>query len=257
MRGSNTVCGALFSYVDLQKRVRPSHPLRLIRGIANNALTSLSAAFDRLCAQDGRESIPPERRLRVFLLQASYSIRFERHLVERTEFDLLFRWFVGRGVDDLVWDTTTFPKNRDRLLAGEVAVRFSAIIVTPSRVRRPLSSEHFSVDGTLIEAWSSPNSFQLKDGSGSPPGPGRNGERDFQGERRSDDTHASTTDPHTRLYREARSKEAKSSSMGHTLMENRNRMTVSAVATHVLGHTECLAALHLLAPMPIRRAGSH
>ncbi len=203
MRGSDTVCGALFSYVDLEKRVRAGHPLRVIREIANDALATLSAEFDRLYASDGRESIPPERLSRAFLLQAFYSIRSERQLVERIEFDLLFRWFVGLGVDDPVWDATTFTKNRDRLLAGEVAVKFLPAVVARGRVKRLLSSEHLSVDGTLIEAWSSPKSFQPKDGSGSPPGLGRNGERDFHGERRSNDTHASTTDPDARLYRKA------------------------------------------------------
>jgi transposase len=248
MRGSDTVCGALFSYVDLEKRVRPGHPLRVIREIANDALTSLSAEFDRLYAPDGRGSIPPERLLRAFLLQAFYSIRSERQLVERLEFDLLFRWFVGLGVDDPVWDATTFTKNRDRLLAGEVAVKFLAAVVAHGRVKRLLSSEHFSVDGTLIEAWSSPKSFQPKDGSGSPPGPGRNGERDFHGERRSNDTHASTTDPDARLYRKGRGKEAKLSFMGHALMENRNGLIVGALATRASGHSERLAALHLMEP---------
>ena len=248
MRGSDAACGALFSYVDLDKRVRPDHPLRVIRAIANDALASLSAEFDRLYAPDGRESIPPERLLRAFLLQAFYSIRSERQLVERIEFDLLFRWFVGLGVDDPVWDATTFTKNRNRLLAGEVAVKFLAAVVAHARVKRLLSSEHFSVDGTLIEAWSSPKSFQLKNGAGSPSGPGRNGERDFHGERRSNDTHASTTDPDARLYRKGRGKEAKLSFMGHALMENRNGLIVGAVATRASGHAERLAALHLLAP---------
>ena len=192
--------------------------------------------------------MPPERLLRAFLLQAFYSIRSERQLVERIEFDLLFRWFVGLGVDDPVWDATTFTKNRDRLLAGEVAVKFLAAVVAHARVKRLLSSEHFSVDGTLIEAWSSPKSFQPKDGSGNPPGPGRNGERDFHGERRSNDTHASTTDPDARLYRKGRGKEAKLSFMGHALMENRNGLIVGALATRASGHAERLAAVHLMEP---------
>ena len=169
MRGSDTVSVALFSHVDLEKRVRPDHPLRVIREIANDALTSLSVDFDRLYAPDGQESIAPERLLRAFLLLAFYSIRSGRQLVECIELDLLFRRFVGLGVDDPVWDATTFTKNRDRLLAGEVAVKFLAAIVAHSRVRRLLSSEHFSFDDTLIEAWSSPKSFQPKDGLGSHP----------------------------------------------------------------------------------------
>ncbi|MDQ2805209.1 MAG: IS5 family transposase [Pseudomonadota bacterium] len=248
MRGSDAKSGALFSYVDLEKRVRPDHPLRVIQAIANDALASLSGEFDRLYAPDGRESIPPERLLRAFLLQSFYSIRSERQLVERIEFDLLFRWFVGLGVDDPVWDATTFTKNRDRLLAGEVAAKFLAAVLAHPRVKRLLSSEHFSVDGTLIEAWASPKSFRPKDGSGPPPDAGRNGEQDFHGQKRRNDTHASTTDPDAQLYRKGRGKEAKLSFMGHALMENRNGLIVGAVATRASGHAERLAALHLLEP---------
>ena len=248
MRGSDAVSGALFSYVDLEKRVRPDHPLRVIRGIANAALASLSADFDALYAAGGRDSIPPERLLRGLLLQAFYTIRSERQLVERIDFDLLFRWFVGLGVDDPVWDATTFSKNRDRLLAGEVATKFLAAVVAHPKVKRLLSGEHFSVDGTLIEAWASPKSFRPKDGSGNPPDPGRNGERDFHGEQRRNDTHASTTDADAQLYRKGRGKEAKLCFMGHALMENRNGLIVGAVGTRASGHAERLAALHLLEP---------
>ena len=153
MRGSDAATGSLFSYVDLEKRVRSDHPLRLIRGVVNAALARLSGEFDALYAPSGRESIPPERLLRALLLQAFYSIRSERQLVERIDFDLLFRWFVGLGVDDPVWDATTFTKNRDRLLAGEVASRFLATVLAQPKVRTLLSTEHFSVDGTLLEAW--------------------------------------------------------------------------------------------------------
>jgi transposase len=248
MRGSDKVSGALFSYVDLEKRVRADHPLRVIRSIANDALASLSAEFDLLYALDGRESIPPERLLRAFLLQAFYSIRSERQLVERIEFDLLFRWFVGLGVDDPVWDATTFTKNRDRLLVGEVAAKFLAAVLAHTRVKRLLSSEHFSVDGTVIEAWASPKSFRPIDGSGPPPDAGRNGEQDFHGQKRLNDTHASTTDPDARLYRKGRGKEAKLSFMGHALMENRNGLIVGALATRASGHAERLTALHLIGP---------
>ncbi len=248
MRGSDAVSGALFSYVDLEKRVRPGHPLRVIRAITNEALASLSVAFDALYAPEGRDSIPPERLLRAFLLQAFYSIRSERQLVERIEFDLLFRWFVGLGVDDPVWDATTFTKNRDRLLAGEVAAKFLAAVLAHPKVKRLLSSEHFSVDGTLIEAWASPKNFRPRDGSGPPPGAGRNGEQDFRGQKRRNDTHASTTDPDARLYRKGRGKEAKLSFMGHALMENRNGLIVGALATRASGHAERLAALHLIDP---------
>jgi transposase len=248
MRGSDQGNGSLFSYVDLEQRVRPNHPLRVIREIANASLRALSAEFDALYSPFGRESIPPERLVRALLLQAFYSIRSERQLVERIEYDLLFRWFVRLGIDEVVWDATTFTKNRDRLLDGDVAAKFLSAVLSQSRVKRLLSSEHFSVDGTLIEAWASPKSFKPKDGSGEPPGPGRNGERDFHGERRTNDTHVSSTDPDARLYRKGRGKEAKLSFMGHALMENRNGLIVGAVATRASGHAERLAALALIEP---------
>ena len=164
--------GSLFSYVDLDARVRADHPLRPIREIVNAALERLSAAFDALYASGvGRPSIPPERLLRALLLQAFYGIRSERQIMERLEFDLLFRWFVGLGIDDDAWDQTTFGKNRDRLLAGDVAARFLAEVLADPKVKRLLSTEHFSVDGTLIEAWASMKSFRPKDGSGEPPAP--------------------------------------------------------------------------------------
>jgi transposase len=238
----------LFSYVDLEKRVRADHPLRVIRGIVNATLTDLSSEFDALYSPFGRESIPPERLLRALLLQAFYSIRSERQLVERIEFDLLFRWFVGLGVDDPVWDATTFTKNRDRLLAGDVAMKFLAAVLAQPKVKKLLSTEHFSVDGTLLEAWASMKSFRPKDGSGSPPDAGRNGEQDFHGQKRSNETHASTTDPDARLYRKGRGKESKLSFMGHALMENRNGLIVGAIATRASGHAERFAALHLVEP---------
>jgi transposase len=248
MRGSDEVRGSLFSYVDVEKRVRPDHPLRVIRGIVNATLADLSGDFDALYSPLGRESIPPERLLRALLLQAFYSIRSERQLVERIEFDLLFRWFVGLGVDDPVWDATSFTKNRDRLLEGDVALKFLAGVLAQRQVKVLLSTEHFSVDGTLLEAWASTKSFRPKDGSGPPPDAGRNGEQDFHGQKRSNDTHASTTDPDARLYRKGRGKEAKLAFMGHALMENRNGLIVGAVATRASGHAERLAALHLLEP---------
>jgi transposase len=248
MRGNDGVAGSLFSYVDLEKRIRADHPLRVIRGIVNTTLADLSSEFDRLYSPFGRESIPPERLLRALLLQAFYSIRSERQLVERIEFDLLFRWFVGLGVDDPVWDATTFTKNRDRLLAGDVAVKFLAAVLAQPKVKALLSSEHFSVDGTLLEAWASTKSFRPKDGSGPPPDAGRNGEQDFHGQQRSNDTHGSTTDPDARLFRKGHGKEAKLCFMGHALMENRNGLIIGATATRASGHAERLAALHLIEP---------
>jgi transposase len=248
MRGDDEICGSLFSYIDLEKRVRADHPLRVIREIANAALAALSGTFEPLYSRIGRGSIPPERLMRALLLQAFYSIRSERQLVERIEYDLLFRWFVGLGIEDPVWDATTFTKNRDRLLAGDVAQQFLAALLEQKQVKRLLSSEHFSVDGTLLEAWASVKSFRPKDGSDDPPGPGRNRERDFHGERRRNDTHASTTDADARLFRKGPGKEARLCFMGHALMENRNGLVVGAVATRASGHAERLAALALIEP---------
>ena len=248
MRGSDAVSGRLFSYVDLEKRVPADHPLRIIREIVNTTLLTMSAEFDALYSPFGRESIPPERLLRALLLQAFYTIRSERQLVERIDFDLLFRWFVGLGMDDPVWDATSFTKNRDRLLAGEVASRFLAAVLSQPKVKALLSDEHFSVDGTLLEAWASTKSFRPKDGSGPPPAAGRNGEQDFHGQRRSNETHALTTDPDARLYKKGHGKEAKLCFMGHALMENRHGLIVGAVATRASGHAERLAAQHLIEP---------
>ena len=179
----------------------------MIREIANAALKALGGEFAALYSPLGRGSIPPERLMRALLLQAFYSIRSERQLVERIEYDLLFRWFVGLGIDDPVWDATSFTKNRDRLLEGEVAQEVSRRrACRKPKVKRLLSSEHFSVDGTLLEAWASVKSFRPRDGSGDPPGPGRNGERDFHGERRRNDTHASTTDADARLFPKGRAR---------------------------------------------------
>jgi transposase len=254
MRGSDRRSGALFSYVDLEARVPTGHPLRTIRGIANEALASMSGAFEALYASTGRPSIPPEMLLRALLLQAFYGVRSERQLVERLEFDLLFRWFVGLGVDDPVWDASTFSKNRDRLLAGDAAASFLAAIVAHPKVRRLMSTDHFSVDGTLIEAWASMKSFRPKaegedpPDDGTPPegGRGRNAEVDFRGERRSNETHASSTDPDARLFRKSRGTGAVLCFMGHALMENRSGLVVDAELTRATGTAERLAALAML-----------
>src|SRR5277367_6241038 len=197
--------------------------------IVNEALAALAGDFSGLYSRLGRPSIPPEKLLRAMLLQAFYSIRSERQLMERLEFDLLFRWFVGIGVDDAVWDHSTFSKNRDRLLEGDLAAKLLSAVLAQPRVKRLLSTDHFSVDGTLVEAWASIKSFRPKDGSGEPPaGGGRNREADFHGQKRSNETHASTTDPEARLYRKGPGKEAKLCFMGHALMENRNGLVVDA-----------------------------
>ena len=250
MRGSDQRSGSLFSYVDLESRVRRDHPLRPIREIVNGALSDLSTEFEALYAAGvGRPSVPPERLLRALLLQAFYGIRSERQIMERLEYDLLFRWFVGLGVDDAAWDQTTFGKNRDRLLAGEVAHKFLAAVLAHPRVKRLLSTEHFSVDGTLIEAWASMKSFRRKDGQDSDPdGPGRNAERSFHQEKRSNETHQSTTDPEAKLYKKAAGQPAKLCYMGHALMENRHGLVVDACLTQADGHAERIAALHMIEP---------
>jgi transposase len=248
MRGADEGSGSLFSFVDLEARVRRDHPLRPIREIANAALTDLSEDFGALYPPRlGRPSIPPERLLRAMLLQAFYGIRSERQLMERMEFDLLFRWFVGLGVDDPAWDHSSFTKNRDRLLEGEIAAKFLASVLAQPRVKRLLSSDHFSVDGTLIEAWASLKSFRKKDGGDNDAeGPGRNAERDFHKEKRSNETHQSTTDPEARLYKKGDGQPARLCYMGHALMENRNGLVVDGGVTLASGTAEREAALVLL-----------
>jgi transposase len=249
MRGGDGRSGELFSYVDLEKRVRPDHPLRAIRSIVNEALSALEADFAALYAPVGRPSIAPEKLLRAMLLQAFYSIRSERQLMERLEYDLLFRWFVGIGVDDAAWDHSTFSKNRDRLLEGDIAAKFLSAVLAQPRVKRLLSTDHFSVDGTLIEAWASLKSFRPKCGSDNPPDDGgRNAEANFHGQKRSNETHASATDPDARLYRKGPGKEAKLSFIGHGLMENRSGLLVDACLTPADGHAERVAALHMIEP---------
>src|ERR671910_506396 len=252
MRGTDKRSGELFSYVDLEQRVRADHPLRAIREVVGAALAALSGDFAGLYSGMGRPSIAPEMLLRAMLLQAFYSIRSERQLMERLEYDLLFRWFVGLGVDEPVWDHSSFSKNRDRLLAGDIAARFLAAVLAQPRVKRLLSSEHFSVDGTLIEAWASMKSFKPKGPGGADDGGddggGRNAAVDFKGEKRSNATHASTTDPDAMLYRRGPGMEARLCFIGHGLMENRSGLIVGTRLTRVSGHAERLAALDLIAP---------
>jgi transposase len=221
----------------------------------NEALGQLDSAFEKLYSNEGRPGIPPERLLRASLLQLFYSIRSERQLMERIDFDLLFRWFVGLGIDDQVWDATVFTKNRDRLLNTEIAQGFLSALLALPRVKTLLSREHFTVDGTLLKAWASMKSFRPKDGSGSPPGGGRNGEQDFRGERRSNETHASTTDPDARLYRKGNGRESVLCYLGHALMENRNGLAVAGALTHATGTAEREAALELIARPRRRRPG--
>jgi transposase len=252
MRGSDRRAEGLFSYVSCEQRVPADHPLRAILSIVDAALVSLSTEFQKLYAVNGRPSIAPERLLRALLLQAFYSVRSERQLIEQLDYNLLFRWFVGLGIDDPVWDVTVFTKNRDRLLEGEIAARFLRAVLEQPKVKVLLSDEHFSVDGTLIQAWASMKSFRPKDGSGGPPSPGRNGERDFHGERRRNDTHASATDPEARLYRKGKGKEARLCFIGHALMENRHGLLVDGRVSEASGTAERDQAARMIVDQPGR-----
>lgn len=250
MRGSDERSDELFSYVSCEARVPADHPLRPIRAIVDEALKVLSPCFEGLYSQIGRPSIAPEKLLRALLLQAFYSVRSERQLMEQLDYNLLFRWFVGLSMDAPVWDVTVFTKNRDRLLEGDVAAGFLTAVLGQPRVKALLSDEHFSVDGTLIEAWASMKSFRPKDGSGEPPGPGRNGERNFHGETRSNQTHASTTDPAARLYRKGCGQPAKLAYLGHVLMENRHGLVVDVRLTPATGTAEREAAVAMVKAIP-------
>jgi transposase len=255
MRGGDVRTEGLFSYVSCEGRVPWDHPLRRILPLMDAALSGLSPDFARLYAPIGRPSIPPEKLLRALLLQACYSIRSERQLMEQLDYNLLFRWFVGLGIDDPVWDVTVFTKNRDRLLDGDIAAKFFQAVLGQPQVKALLSDEHFSVDGTLIEAWASMKSFKPKDAADDEPpaGDGRNVERDFHGEKRTNASHASTTDPDARLIRRGRGKEAKLCHMGHLLMENWHGLIVDAVLSPATGTAERDAALTMMG----RQTGCH
>jgi transposase len=246
MRGTDERTAGLFSYVRLEDRVAADHPLRAIRGLVEEVLERLSGRLAGLYSHTGRPSIPPEQMLKATLLQAFFSVRSERQLMEQMDYNLLFRWFVGLELDERVWDASSFSKNRDRLLEADVAREFLTTLMGLGRVKRLLSSDHFSVDGTLIEAWASMKSFRRKDGSDEPPGPGRNGERDFRREKRSNETHASTTDPDARLFRKANGQESRLAYLGHALMENRNGLIVDAQVTRATGTAEREAALAMI-----------
>jgi transposase len=240
----------MFSYLSPEALVPQNHPLRAIRPLVNAALERLSGRFDGMYAPRGRDSIAPEKLLRALLLQALFSVRSERQLMEQITYNMMFRWFVGLSMDAPVWDVTVFTKNRDRLLAGDIARGFLAAILIDPQVKPLVSDEHFSVDGTLIEAWASMKSFRPKDGSGEPPTPGRNGEVNFRGEPRSNDTHASTTDPDARLYKKAAGQTAKLCHMGHALMENRNGLVIDASLTKATGTAEREAAIAMVEDLP-------
>jgi transposase len=249
MRGDAVETDAVFSYISPAQRVPQDHPLRMVRRLTDGALTRLSPEFERLYSKVGRPSVPPERLLRASLLQYFYGIRSERLLMEQLDYNLLFRWFVGLGMDDRVWDATTFTKNRERLLDGDVAHRFLEEIVAEARAQGLTSDEHFSVDGTMLQAWAGQKSFKKKDG-GPEGGSGGGRERDFRGEKRSNETHQSTTDPEARLYRKAHHAESKLSYLGHVVIENRNGLVVGCTATQATGRAEREAAIELMADVP-------
>ena len=250
MRGRDRQSGQLFSYVSPETLVPQDHPLRAIKRLLDRALEQLSTEFAAIYSAAGRPSIPPERLLRALLLQALFSVRSERQLMQQITYNMLFRWFIGLSMDAPVWDVTVFTKNRDRLLEGDIAAGLLTALLADPQVKPLLSSEHFTVDGTLIEAWASMKSFRPKDGGGAPPDPGRNGERDFRGEKRSNETHASTTDPDARLFRKSAGQPSQLCHMGHLLMENRNGLLVDARLTPATGTAEREAAVAMLSARP-------
>jgi transposase len=247
MRGTDEQQDWMFSYISAEKRVPKDHPLGAIRTMVDGVLKELSPVFESLYAKTGRPSIAPERLLRALLLQMLYSVRIERLLIEQLDYNLLFRWFVGMSMDDSVWDATVFSKNRDRLLEGDLARLFFERVLCDARAQRLLSDEHFTVDGTLIEAWAGQKSFKKKGSkTGNPPADGGNPTVDFKGEKRSNDTHQSTTDPEARLYKKAKGQESKLCYLGHVTMENRNGLAVNARVTKATGTAEREAAVDML-----------
>jgi transposase len=251
MRGADHQQSGMFSYISAERRVPEVHPLRAIRAMVDAALRNMGPQFDAMYAKVGRPSIAPEKLLRALLLQVLYTVRSERMLMEQLNYNLLFRWFVGMNIDDPVWDVTVFTKNRERLLAAGIANTLFAEVLAQARSRALLSTEHFTVDGTLIEAWASHKSFKRKDGSDQrPPDDPGNPTVDFHGEQRSNATHQSTTDPEARLAKKGAGKEAKLSFAGHVLMENRNGIAVNACVTLAEGRAEVEAAVAMVEEIP-------
>jgi transposase len=247
MRGHDEQQPTLFSYISLEERVPQNHPLRDIRKIVDGLLQKLSPRFAKMYSPIGRPSIPPEKLLRALLLQVLYTIRSERQLMEQLDYNLLYRWFVGLNIDEAVWDPTTFTQNRDRFLTGDIATAFFNSVLAVARSRDLLSEEHFSVDGSLIEAWASHKSFKPKDGPETPPAEGgRNNSVNFRGERRTNETHQSATDPEARLYKKSSGQEAKLCYMGHILIDNRHGLLAKACVTQASGTAEREAALQNL-----------
>jgi len=251
MRGTDQQQNHVFSYISAEQRVPRDHPLRPVRTMVDEILKELSPQFNRMYSKVGRPSIPPEQLLRAQLLQMLYSVRSERLLMEQMDYNILFRWFVGLNMDDPVWDATVFTKNRDRLLEAELAKKFLARVVAQARDKGWTSDEHFTVDGTLLEAWASLKSFQRKDKEeASPPEDPGNPSVDFHGEKRSNQTHESKSDPEARLARKGPGKEAKLSYSGNLLMENRNGLIVSSCVWEATGIAERYAALEMLEEIP-------
>ena len=251
MRGDDPRHDGMFSYITPEARVRPDHPLRPIRRMTDAALARLSARFDRLYSTTGRPSIPPEKLLRALLLQMLYSIRSERLLMEELDYNILYRWFVGLSLDDAVWDATTFTKNRDRLLDGDVADAFFTEVLAAIKADGLLSDEHFTVDGTLLEAWASHKSFKPKGAADRPPDDPKNPTVNFHGETRRNDTHQSTTDPDARLYKKAVGREAKLGYLAHRLTENRHGLIIDTAVTAASGTAERDAAIAMLGELPL------
>jgi transposase len=253
MRGDDPRHDAMFSYITPEARVRPDHPLRPIRRMTDAALERLSPRFDRLYSAIGRPSIPPEQLLRALLLQMLYSIRSERLLMEELDYSVLYRWFVGLTLDDPIWDATTFTKNRDRLLDGDIADAFFAEVLAAIKHDGLLSDEHFTVDGTLLEAWASHKSFKPKGTDRTPPDDPKNPTVNFHGQARRNDTHQSTTDPDARLYKKATGREAKLAYLGHLLTENRHGFIIDTAVTDACGTAERDAAIAMLGELPLTR----
>lgn len=254
MRGNDQQTGHLFSYLSPEHRIPDDHPLRSIRHMTDVALRALSARFDAMYSSTGRPSIPPEQLLRALVLQALYSIRSERLLIEQLQYNLLFRWFVGLSMDDDLWVPTVFTKNRDRLLNGDIANAFFAAVLEQARAAQLLSDEHFTVDGTLFQAWAGQKSFRKHDaGPTAPPDDPGNPTVDFHGATRTNATHASTTDPDAKQYRKGAGQPAVLGYLGHVLMENRNGLVLDACVTPATGTAEREAALSMLAALPDRR----
>ena len=253
MRGKNQEQDYIFSYHSPADRVPANHPLRAVKDMANRALKELSKDFSQMYAPAGRPSIPPEKLIRALLLQVLYSIRSERLLMEQLDYNLLFRWFVGLSMDDEVWDHSTFTKNRERLLDADIVGKFFNKIREQAQAQGLLSDEHFTVDGTLIEAWASQKSYQPKEGGPSAPASGQDGRNedvDYHGQKRSNETHASTTDPDARLSKKSHGGEARLSYMGHVLMENRNGLVVDSRLSISSGTAETEAAVEMIKELP-------